>query len=71
MKQKNIVQREGSRVVWEQLEEWVREQVQTFIQGVLKDEVTEFLGRSKLSRQTAEEATTLKGTATGTASHGG
>ena len=37
--------REGSesRVEWEHLEEWLRGKVQGFIQGVLEEEVTEFV----------------------------
>ena len=47
--------REGSesRVEWEHLEEWLRGKVQGFIQGVLEEEVTEFLGRSKSERRSA------------------
>ena len=40
-----------SRVEWEHLEEWVRGQPQGFIQGVLEDEGTEFLGRRKSERR--------------------
>src|SRR5512135_3729549 len=46
----------GSRVEWEHLEEWVREQAQAFIQGVLEDEVTEFLGRPKSERREPVDA---------------
>jgi len=42
-----------SRVTWEDLEEWVREKVQEFLQGVLEEEVTEFLGRRKSERRRA------------------
>ncbi len=42
-----------SRVYWEQLEEWVRRQVQGLIQELLEEEVTELLGRSRCARRTA------------------
>lgn len=42
-----------SRVTWADLEEWVREKVQEFLQGVLEEEVTEFLGRRKSERRRA------------------
>ena len=40
-----------SRPEWDHLEGWVRGRVQQFIQGVLEEEVTEFLGRSKSERR--------------------
>ena len=40
-----------SRVDWEHLEEWVRGKVQEFVQGVLEEEVTEFLGRRRWERR--------------------
>lgn len=40
-----------SRVQWEDLEEWVRQQVQRLIQEVLEEEVTEFLGRARSARR--------------------
>jgi len=45
-----------SRVEWEHLEEWVRGEAQAFIQGVLEDEVTEFLGRRKSERREPVDA---------------
>ena len=42
-----------SRIVWDNLEEWVRRKVQEFIQSLLEEEVTELLGRKKSERQTA------------------
>ena len=39
-----------SRVVWDDLEEWVREKVQEFIQSLLEEEITELLGRRKWER---------------------
>ena len=38
---------------WEQLEDFVREHVQQFIQALLEEEVTELLGRTKSSRREA------------------
>ena len=40
-----------SRPEWDELENWVRGKVQQFIQGVLEEEVTEFLGRGKSERR--------------------
>jgi hypothetical protein len=45
MRKKNIEERQESRVCFEQLEEWAREKIQCWIQEVLEEEVTEFLGR--------------------------
>ena len=42
---KNTKQRKASRVCWEELEAWVRRQVQEWIQALLEEEVTELLGR--------------------------
>ena len=44
-----------SRVGWEQLDIWVREQVQGLVQDLLEEEVTEFLGRAKSARQQVME----------------
>ncbi len=41
-----------SRKLWVHIEEWVREQVQGFIQKILVEEVTEVLGRRKSERRT-------------------
>ena len=51
MKKESTRERHGSRVEWENLEEWVRGHVQHFIQDVLEQEVTEFLGRGKSERR--------------------
>ena len=51
MSNKTIEQGPKSRVEWEHLEEWVRQHVQHFIQDVLEEEVTEFLGRRKSERR--------------------
>ena len=42
-----------SRIIWENLEEWVRWKVQEFIQSLLEEEVTELLGRQKSERRQA------------------
>lgn len=39
-----------SRVSYESLEEWAREKVREFLQGLLEEEVTEFLGRGRSER---------------------
>jgi len=51
MKKQNTKTAATSRVNWEHLEFWVREQIQNFIQRVLEEEVTEFLGREKYERK--------------------
>ena len=40
-----------SRLVWDQLEEWVRGQVQELIQTILEEEITQLLGRQKSERR--------------------
>lgn len=42
-----------SRVAWEQLEGWVRHEVQRLIQEILEEEVTELLGRERSQRRRA------------------
>ena len=42
-----------SRVMWDNLEEWVRRKVQEFIQSLLEEEITELLGRRRWERQKA------------------
>jgi len=43
----------SSSIVWENLEAWARERLQGFIQQLLEEEVTEFLGRPKSARRAA------------------
>ena len=43
----------ASRVVWDNLEEWVRKKVQEFIQSLLEEEIAELLGRQKSERRKA------------------
>ena len=45
-----------SRPEWDQLEEWVRGQVQELIQELLEEEVTEFLGRAKSARRSESDS---------------
>ncbi|MFQ5918112.1 MAG: IS256 family transposase [Candidatus Binatia bacterium] len=51
MSNETIEEGSESRVEWEHLEEWVRGKVQEFVQGILEEEVTEFLGRRKSKRR--------------------
>ena len=44
-----------SRPEWDQLEDWVRGQVQELIQELLEEEVTEFLGRAKSARRSESD----------------
>ncbi len=45
-----------SRIVWDNLEEWVRRKVQEFIQSLLEEEITELLGRQKSERRKAVDS---------------
>jgi putative transposase len=47
---------EPQAVTWATLDEWVRGQVQTLVQGLLEEEVTELLGRCKSQRRAAVDA---------------
>ena len=47
---------ESSRPTWEELEGWVRERAQEFIQGILEEEVTELLGREKSERRSTVDS---------------
>jgi putative transposase len=51
MEQQSIEPRGASSVQWEHLEAWVRAHVQEFIQQVLEEEVSVFLGRQKSQRR--------------------
>jgi len=44
---------QASRIVWDNLEEWVRRKVQEFIQSLLEEEIAELLGRQKSERRKA------------------
>ena len=56
MSKKNIDRSVESRVCFEQLEEWVREQIQFYVQELLEDEVTQLLGRRKNERRREVDA---------------
>ncbi len=45
-----------STVCWERLEAWTRERIQEFIQALLEEEVTAFLGRRKSERRRGVDA---------------
>jgi len=48
--------KQASRIVWDNLEEWVRKKVQEFIQSLLEEEVTELLARKKSERRKAVDS---------------
>lgn len=56
MGDKNTGKQESSRVCWEELEGWVRSQVQEWIQALLEEEVTELLGRDWYVRRQGIDA---------------
>ena len=56
MERKNNITEPESRPEWDTLEDWVRENVQQFIQKALEDEVTELLGREKSKRSVKVDA---------------
>lgn len=45
-----------STLCWERLEAWAREKIQNFLQTLLEEEVTTFLGRRKSERRAAVDA---------------
>ena len=51
MEQKTTTQSSSSSQMWERLDEFVREQVQRFIQALLEEEVSALLGRPKSARR--------------------
>ncbi len=56
MSKKNTKESVESRVCFEQLEDWVREKIQSWVQALLEEEVTELLGRGKSERREAVDA---------------
>jgi putative transposase len=56
MEQKTTTQSSSSSPMWERLEEFVREQVQRFIQALLEEEVSALLGRPKSARRAAVDS---------------
>lgn len=53
MAQKATISGLKGNSTWDHLEEFVREHVQRFIQGLLEEEITELLGRTKSARRPA------------------
>jgi transposase-like protein len=53
MGKQTITGNKASRIVWDNLEEWVRRKVQEFIQSILEEEIAELLGRQKSERRKA------------------
>jgi transposase-like protein len=51
-----ITGNQASRIVWDNLEEWVRRKVQEFIQSLLEEEIAELLGRQKSERRKAVDS---------------
>ncbi len=60
---------QASRVVWDNLEEWVRRKVQEFIQSLLEEEITELLGRHKSERRQAVDSSLVYRNGHGKARH--
>ena len=69
MRKESTGSRSESRPEWEQLEDWVRSQVQRLIQELLVEEVTEFLGRAKSALRS--DRTQIPAIGTDTAEPGG
>ena len=57
MDEKTLVAPVPSMPTWDTLEEFLRDHIQTMVQRVLEEEVTELLGRAKSERRAAVEAT--------------
>src|SRR6478609_7697810 len=51
MKQKTTIEQAASTVCYEMIEAKARERIQSWLQGLLEEEVTEFLGRGKSQRR--------------------
>ena len=58
MGKQTITGNQASRIVWDNLEEWVRRKVQEFIQSLLEEEIAELLGRQKSERRKAVDSST-------------
>ena len=58
MRKESTGSRSESRPEWEQLEDWVRSQVQRLIQELLEEEVTAFLGRAKSALRSDSDSDT-------------
>jgi len=64
MRKQTTTENQASRIVWDNLEEWVRRKVQEFIQSLLEEEIVELLGRQKSERRSAVDGFPATGTAT-------
>jgi transposase-like protein len=53
MRKQTTTGNQASRVVWDNLEEWVRRKVQEFIQSLLEEEIAQPLGHQKSERRKA------------------
>ena len=51
MSKQSTEEGERSSIVWENLEEWVRGKVQGYLQDLLEEEASVFLGRRKSERR--------------------
>ena len=58
MRKESTESRSESRPEWEQLEDWVRSQVQRLIQELLEEEVTAFLGMAKSALRSDSDSDT-------------
>src|SRR4029078_4700926 len=55
MKQKTTIEQSASTVCYEMIEAKARERIQSWLQGLLEEEVTEFLGRAKSQRRSEDD----------------
>jgi hypothetical protein len=56
MRQRTTTGSKRSRIVWDNLKQWVRGKVQEFIQSLLEEEIMELLGRKKSERRKAVDS---------------
>jgi len=57
MREHTVCEPKPSTVVWDNLDEFVRQQIQSVLQALLDEEVNAFLGRLKSQRRAADAAT--------------
>ena len=57
MREHTVCEPKASTVVWENLDEFVRQQIQATLQELLDEEVNAFLGRLKSQRRAADATT--------------
>src|SRR6186997_884940 len=55
MKQKTTIEQSASTVCYEMIEAKARERIQSLLQGLREEEVTEFLGRAKSQRRSEDD----------------